>query len=129
MHSSTSTSEALPAPRSRIARRALVVLGLAAYTALFAEAFVRVASPQPIMPRYITGTPWGVRGNIPNAHYWHHTPEVDVEYRINAQGMRADHDFPLAKEQGTCRIALLGDSQFVGYELALADTVASQVEM
>jgi hypothetical protein len=85
-------------------------------------------NPQPLMPRYISGTPWGVRGNIPNAVYRHHTAEIDVEYRINAQGMRADRDIPFEKPPGTCRIALFGDSYFVGYELPLEESFAARLE-
>lgn len=109
-------------------RRVLAFIGLITYTLLFGEAFVRIADPQVLLPRYVTGTPWGVRGNIPGAHYRHSTPEVDVEFRINNQGMRADRDFPLTKTPGTCRIALFGDSFFMGYELNLQDTFASRLE-
>jgi hypothetical protein len=101
---------------------------LLVYSLLFAEAFIRVLAPQPLMPRYITGTAWGVRGNIPKAVYRHKTPEVDVEYRINADGMRADKEFSRSKPVGVCRIALFGDSFFVGYELDIRDTVAARLE-
>jgi hypothetical protein len=103
-------------------------VGLAAYTLTFGEAFVRHADPQVLLSRYVTGTPWGVRGNIPNARYWHSTPEVKVEFRINGQGMRSDHDYALEKPTGTCRIALFGDSFFIGYELSLDDTFAFRLE-
>ncbi len=108
--------------------RLLAGLALVLYTLLFAEAFVRVFDPQPLMPRYITGMPWGVRGNIPNARYWHHTPEVDVQYRINAEGLRADRTYPFAKPPGTCRIAVFGDSFFFGLEADLKDTFAYRLE-
>jgi len=104
------------------------MFGLAIYTFVVCEFAVRVLKPQPLMPRYITGTAWGVRGNIPNAKYWHSTAEVRVEYRINAQGMRADRAISLSKPVGTCRVAMFGDSFFMGYELDLRDTVASQIE-
>jgi hypothetical protein len=108
--------------------RVLLGVALVTYTLAFGEAYVRIFAPQPVMPRYVTGTPWGMRGNIPHAVYWHHTPEVDVEYRINGQGMRADHDFALHKPAGTCRIALFGDSLLMGYELDLRDTFATRLE-
>ena len=114
--------------RFNLLRRSLVIAGLTVYTLVFAEIFVRLVDPQPIMPRYVTGTPWGVRGNIPNARYWHHTPEVTVEYRINSQGMRSDREYALAKPRGVCRVALFGDSFFMGYELDLKDTFAVQLE-
>jgi hypothetical protein len=117
-------SRHFPAPL----RRALLGAALVLYTLLFAEAFVRVFDPQPLMPRYISGTPWGVRGNIPHARYWHHTPEVDVQYRINGQGLRADRDYPLRKPPGTCRIGVFGDSFLFGLEVDLRDSFADRLE-
>ena len=111
-----------------ILRWTVRTVALVIYTLLFAELFVRVFDPQPVMPRYITGTAWGVRGNIPNARYWHHTPEVDVEYRINAQGLRADRVYPLAKPPGTCRIGIFGDSFLFGVEVDLRDSFAGRLE-
>jgi hypothetical protein len=109
----------------RVALRApLLVL----YALLLAEAFLRVCAPQPLLPRYVTGTSWGVRGNIPGADYRQTTAEVDVAIHINQQGMRADRDFPEAKPPGVCRIAMIGDSFFAGYELRLSDTIAAGVE-
>jgi hypothetical protein len=109
-------------------RRALLAVALVVYTLLFAEGFLRVFDPQPLMPRYITGTAWGVRGNIPRARYWHHTPEVDVEYRINAQGLRADQDYPFAKPAGTCRIGIFGDSFLFGLEVDIRDGFSDRLE-
>jgi hypothetical protein len=108
--------------------RLLRILALLAYSLVFAEAFIRVFSPRPLLPRYVTGTPWGIRGNIPHAHYWHHTPEVRVQYRINGEGMRADREYSFQKPAGTCRIAVFGDSFLVGYELDLKDTFTTQLE-
>jgi hypothetical protein len=103
-------------------------IALITYALVFSELFVRLLCPQPLIPRYVTGTPWGVRGNIPNARYWHHTKEVTVQYRINGQGLRADQDYPLLKTPGTCRIAVFGDSFLMGYELDLSDTFATRLE-
>lgn len=95
------------------------------YALLFGEIFLRIMDPQVMMPRYITGTDYGIRGNIPNAVYRHLTPEADVEMRINGQGMRGDQDFTQAKPPQTCRIALLGDSYFMGYEVHYEDTLGA----
>jgi hypothetical protein len=65
---------------------------------------------------------------MPNARYWHHTPEVDVEYRINSEGLRADRDYPFRKPSGTCRVAVFGDSFLIGYELDLKDTFTTRLE-
>ena len=120
----TERGKRLPTPLRRVLRGAALLL----YTLLFAEGFVRVFDPQPLMPRYITGTAWGVRGNIRNAVYWHHTPEVDVQYRINGQGLRADHDYPQRKPPGTCRIGIFGDSFLFGLEVDIRDSFADRLE-
>lgn len=98
------------------------------YACLFGELFLRVMDPQVRMPRFITGTDYGIRGNIPNSVYRQVTPEVDVEMRINGQGMRSNRDFTEAKHAGTCRIALLGDSYFMGYEAHYEDTIGALLE-
>lgn len=106
------------------------LLGVAGfvYACLFGEVFLRLLDPQLRMPRYITGTEYGIRGNIPNAVYRQVTPEADVEMRINGQGMRSDRDFTLEKPPGTCRIALMGDSYFMGYEAHYEDTIGALLE-
>ena len=114
--------------KNAVWRRAIAVAGLGIFTLAYAELFIRLLAPQPIMPRYVTGTSYGVRGNIPNAHYRHTTSEVDVDFKINSQGMRADRDFPFEKSPGTCRVAIFGDSFFMGYELNYEDTFARQLE-
>lgn len=98
------------------------------YVLLFGEFFLRIMDPQPLMPRYVTGTDYGIRGNVPNITYRHWTPEIDVEMRINSQGMRADKDFDLKTPEGVCRVALLGDSYFMGYEAALDESIAGYLE-
>ena len=125
---SAAPADARPARWRTALRGALLGAALLAYTLLFAEGFIRLFDPQAVMPRYITGTPWGVRGNIPHADYWHHTPEVDVEYRINGEGLRANRDYPLAKPPGVCRIGVFGDSFFFGLEADLKDTFAAALE-
>lgn len=44
------------------------------------------------------------------------------------QGMRSDRDYSITPEPRLCRIAMIGDSFFMGYELDLRDTVASRLE-
>ncbi len=107
---------------------ALKALALGGFALVFGEVFIRVADPQPLIPRYITGSPEGIRANIANARYWHQTPEISVEMRINAQGMRDDREYPQQKPPGTCRVGLFGDSFFMGYELNLADTMPVRMQ-
>lgn len=132
-NSFTSTSKAAEPGRTRglparALRSGVVALLCVAYGLIFAEGFIRLLDPQSLMPRYITGTAWGVRGNIPNARYHHTTPETAVDFRINAQGMRSDRDAAIAKPPNTCRIELFGDSFFMGYELNIEDTFARRIE-
>ncbi|WP_395652497.1 hypothetical protein [Brevundimonas sp.] len=108
--------------------RALYALGLLIYTVLFAEAFIRLVVHQPILPRYVTGTAWGVRGNIPDARFMQRTSEVSASFHFNSQGMRDDRTFPLVAPADRCRVALFGDSYFVGFELNLPDTYAYRLE-
>lgn len=116
------------ASKTPFAKRLVFLVPLALYTALFAEVYLRILLPQPMMPRYVTDGGDGIRGNLPNARYRHITPEVDVELRINGQGIRADHNLAIPKPEGLTRIAILGDSFFMGYEADLEDSFAGQIE-
>jgi lysophospholipase L1-like esterase len=53
--------------------------------------------------------------------------EDDAWYRINRDGVR-DRDYPLAKPEGTFRIAAVGDSVTFGLGLELDDTWPKQLE-
>jgi len=105
-----------------------LILILGAYSLIIGEVALRLVAPVPLLPRFVTGAPYGVRMNIPNAQYWHTTEEMRVQVRINAQGMRADRDFPYAKPADTCRILLFGDSVMMGYEVNQKDTFAHLLE-
>lgn len=113
--------------------RSLRTLGLTlaclAYALVFGEMFLRVFDPQPLVPRYVTGSGDGIRANMPNVAFRQWTPEVDVTVRYNDQGMRDDRPAPpLAKAPGECRVALLGDSYFVGFESDYPHSFAYQLE-
>ena len=98
------------------------------YALIFSEIFIRVMEPQALMPRYVTAGTDGIRQNIPNAVYNHKTPEIDVEMRINSQGIRSDKAFSPKKPADIYRIVLLGDSFFMGYEVDLEDSLALLLE-
>lgn len=109
-------------------KKSFVALFALFYALVFCELFTRFFDPQPLMPRYVTGSPSGIRMNIPGSNYHQHTPEVDVDIRINDQGFRADKNYSLKPAEGTCRIAIFGDSIFMGYEVDIHDSYASQLE-
>jgi hypothetical protein len=111
-----------------LAKAALLVASFAV-AGLLAEAGVRLAfGPQVKFPRHVVGAPWGVRTNEPGAVYRHRSADVDVGFRINAQGLRADRDYAYAKPPGVRRIVSLGDSFTIGYEVEVEETFSSVLE-
>lgn len=98
------------------------------YVLAFGEAFVRVLAPVPVMPRYVTGAPYGVRMGMAHMRFQQTTEETRAEIRTNGRGIRADREIPYEKPAGTCRILLLGDSLLVGYEVDLEDSFAYLLE-
>ncbi len=110
-------------------RPVLIALAGLAYALIFGELFLRLFNPQPLVPRFVTGAPDGIRANIANARFRQWTPEVDVEVRYNDRGMRDDRPAPpLAKVPGECRVALVGDSYFVGFESDFAHSFGKRLE-
>jgi len=107
----------------------LLLVGLAFYALLFGEIFLRLMQPQALVPRYVTGGADGIRANMPNMRFRQWTPEVDVMIGYNEAGMRDDRQAPpLRKAPGECRVALLGDSYFVGFESDWQPSYAMQLE-
>lgn len=98
------------------------------YICLFGELFLRFLAPQPIVPRYVTGTKWGIRGNIPGAQYVQITPETTAHISVNNQGFRSDHEYVIEKPARLCRIGFFGDSYFMGYEVNSQDMFVTQVQ-
>ncbi len=107
---------------------ALILLCAPIYILIFGEIFMRLFAGVALMPRYVTGGDDGIRRNIPNSAYSQTSQEVDIEIRVNSQGLRADRDFPLQKPEGTCRIAVLGDSFFMGYEVDIENSFSYLLE-
>ena len=108
----------------------LATLGIALLVsaALLEGGVLLTKGPQARFPRRVVGAPFGVRINEPGARYWHTSPDVHVEFRINAQGMRDDRDFAYAKPAGVRRIVSLGDSFTAGYEVSGEETFSSVLE-
>ncbi|MFO0982788.1 MAG: SGNH/GDSL hydrolase family protein [Planctomycetota bacterium] len=110
-------------------RRLALVLGAVVGTCLLVEASVLlIFGEQAKFPRRVVGTSYGVRTNVPNSHYRHKSAEVNVTFDINAQGMRARHDYAYAKPPGKQRIVSLGDSFTIGYEVQLDECFSSVLE-
>jgi len=114
--------------RRIVVRVGWLAVGLA-LALLAAELVVTwIHGPTVRFPRRVIEAPWGLRYNQPGARYHHHSADVDVAFRINAQGMRADRDYGYEKPAGVRRIICLGDSFTAGYEVEQQETFASVLE-
>ena len=116
-----------PPPRPSRLRRLFRVALAVVYVPVAAEVFLRVLAPQPIVPRYITATSYGIRGNMPNMVYEHKTPDIHITVRTNSKGIRADREIPYEKPSGLSRIVALGDSFGMGYEVDLKDSFLTRM--
>lgn len=107
----------------------LIALTLSLSLALVvAEIAVRLVMPQVIFPRYVTDGGFGIRVNVPNARYWHTSPEMRAEFRINSKGLRSDREDAFEKAPGTQRIVCLGDSFTQGYEVEVESSFPALLE-
>ena len=98
------------------------------YLLLGAEVFIRIFAPEPILPRYVCATSYGIRGNNPNRNYWHTTPEYRINIQTNSKGIRAPEEIPYEKPAGVKRIVVLGDSFGIGYGVDLENTFTNQMK-
>ncbi len=114
--------------RSAAQRLALLAVGGVIAGLLFEGLVLLVFGEQPKFPRRVVGSPQGFRINEPNAHYRHKSADVEVDFRINSQGMRADHDYSVEKPPGLRRVVVLGDSYTMGYEVAEPQCYARVLE-
>ncbi len=129
---STAASAAAVPPARRLPRwlRGLLALAFGLVVAgLLAEGLVLlVLGEQVKFPRHVVEAPWGLRYNDPGSSYRHKSPDVNIRFHINGQGMRADRDFAYAKPAGVKRILSLGDSFTIGYEVKGDETFSSVLE-
>lgn len=111
------------------ARLALMVFGLV-LGGLILEGLVRVFFQEPIRPRFVTDSGFGVRANQPNVKTRHVVPgEYDVGVTTNSAGMRdATREYSFEKEPGVVRVLLLGDSFVFGHGVEDEQVVSSQLE-
>lgn len=106
----------------RILKISAIFIALFLYALIFGEIYLRLFNPIPILPRYVCSTEFGIRGNVPQASYWHKTAEYKINIRTNSKGIRSDREFTYEKPAGVKRIVVLGDSFGMGYEADLKDT-------
>jgi lysophospholipase L1-like esterase len=116
------------APLALLKRILAIGLGLVV-ALLLSELLVLVLfGEQAKFPRHVVEAGWGLRYNEPGATFRHKSADVNIRFRINSQGMRADRDHPYEKPAGLSRIVSLGDSFTLGYEVELDECFSSIVE-
>src|SRR5262245_27985866 len=85
------------------------------FSFLIAEAYFRVLDPQPIIPRYVETSDYGIRKNIANVHGEIVVREYRHGFTTNSQGFRGTKEYAIAKPPGVYRVIVLGDSVTVGH--------------
>ena len=85
----------------------------------------------PIFPRFHTDAHYGeftIRRLRPQTKFWHTSIDGQWEFRINAQGFRADKNYEYEKPPGCQRVLCLGDSQTEGFECRQEHTFSAIIE-
>ena len=101
---------------------------VAPFVLLWGEMFTRVLIPQNVDSRMDIFTSDPVIGFIykPYAKTYEKGKEYNAPYRINSLGLR-DREYA-AKEKGTFRALLLGDSFSVSHGLPIENSLSRQIE-
>jgi hypothetical protein len=105
-----------------------VAVGFALFCVLLEVLVTLVLGEQVKFPRHVVDGGFGLRINQPGARYRHESADVDVEFRINGQGMRDDREHAYAKPAGRKRIVSLGDSFTAGYEVQAEESFSAVLE-
>lgn len=107
--------------RGLIINVGLVIVSLAVAFGL-SEAYFRALSPQPIVPRYVETSEFGVRKNIGHVRGRMIVPEYEHEFSTNSQGFRGTAEYSVTKPQEVYRVLVLGDSTTLGHGVGDRDT-------
>lgn len=104
----------------------LIGVGIAAF---LLEAAVRLLFDEPVQPRFVIDSGYGVRWNESNVDTRHYVPgDYDVRITTNSAGMRGPREYPVERVPGTRRVALLGDSFVFGYGVEDDEVVSAVLE-
>lgn len=106
-----------------------ILLGIFA-GALLCEGLVRLVIPeQPLIPRNVVDSGFGVRTNLPGVSYRQYYPDnFDVRVTVNRAGLRSEQEYAREEPAGTYRIALVGDSFVFGYGVGDREVVSKVLE-
>ena len=114
--------------RGGLGTLAAVALGLGV-ALLLAEGLVRLFFDEPVQPRFVIDSGYGVRANKPGVDTRHYVPgDYDVRITTNSAGMRGQREYALERPPGTRRVLLLGDSFIFGYGVEDNQVLSVQLE-
>lgn len=93
------------------------------------EGVIRLFFAEPINPRYVHDSGFGIRDNQSHVRAHHSSPgEYEVDISTNSDGLRGGKDYDLTTPSGTRRIAILGDSFAFGYGCNDSQVVSAILE-
>lgn len=106
----------------------LVILGMLV-AGILIELGVRTFLPEPVLPRFVIDSGYGVRDNDRNVVTTHYYPnQYNVMVTTNSHGLRGNNEYTLEKQAGVYRIAMLGDSFLFGHGVNDEEVVSSILE-
>lgn len=115
------------APRTFLMNVMLLICSVA-IALLITEAYFQWFNPQPIIPRYVETSPYGIRKNIGNVHGTMIVPEYRHAFNTNSQGFRGVKEYSVQKPPGVYRVIVLGDSVALGHGVEDSETFAAVLE-
>ncbi len=114
--------------KRRLLYVSVVLVVLSTCLVIGAEWALRCFAPQPLIPRYVTDSGFGIRVHCSNIAIHHTTADYRISVRTNSIGSRADREFTYAKPPDVLRIVGLGDSFTFGYGVSVEDTYLARLE-
>ena len=105
-----------------------LVISSCSIALIIGEFYFRFFNPQPIVPRYVETSVYGIRKNIGNVRGRMVTPEYQHNFNTNAQGFRGTKEYAVDKPANVYRIIVLGDSVALGHGVEDNETFSALLE-
>jgi hypothetical protein len=118
---------------NNIIKRSLLILAAIPVIVVLLEIGIRVAAPQPLddvlfNDIYTQSYSPSLNAKVRSLSSGITRSKNGQEFRVNSEGNR-DYEYPLKKQNGINRIAIVGSSVSFGYDLALEETFGKQFEV
>lgn len=112
-----------------LANSMLILAGILFAFAIF-EGMARIFFAEPLQPRFVVDSGYGVRATQSNLTTTHSSPgEYQITIRTNGEGMRGVRDYSPQRPPSTYRIALIGDSFVYGHGVDDENVVSNILEL